>query len=54
MYSRQTTIHRQSRGDANYLVRQHARIATWLAHIPSVSHTNHASTDAALNANGTI
>jgi hypothetical protein len=37
-----------------YQVRQHAKIATSLLHTLFVFRANHASTDAASNANGTI
>jgi hypothetical protein len=53
MYSK-TMTHHQSRGNANHLVRLHAKQAAWSAHIPSVFRANHASINAALNANGMI
>jgi hypothetical protein len=54
MSSRRTTTHDRSQDDANYHVRQHARIETSFLHIAFVFRANHASTDAALNVNGTI
>jgi hypothetical protein len=54
MYSRKITIYHHSQNDTNYHVQQHARMIILLLHIPFIFCANHASTDAAPNANGTI
>jgi hypothetical protein len=54
MYPRKTMTHHWSQDDASYHVRQHTRMATSLLHTLFIFRANHASTDAVLNANGTI
>jgi hypothetical protein len=54
MYPRKTTIHHQSRGDASYHVRQHARMTSPLLCTPFVFRALRPSTHVTLNANGTI
>jgi hypothetical protein len=46
--------HHQSQDDASYHVEQHTGMTTWRLHAPSGFDVNRQSTDAALNANGTI
>jgi hypothetical protein len=54
MYLKQLMTHHRSQDDASHHVRQYARTATLLLDTPFVSRANHASTDAASNAKGTI